>query len=96
MKSLIAGAFALALISGGCATARADKAVSAASQKLAGYCGALSMVALGASLGGSIRQEAAWIKASAIINTVCANPPADTAAAIRVVADTLAAVEAVR
>jgi hypothetical protein len=104
MKSLITGARALALgcalalavIAGGCNTTGTDRAVSSASGRLAAYCGSLRFIALGAVVGSPEKQQAAWAKASAIVNTVCANPPADTAGAIRVAAETLAAIERMR
>jgi hypothetical protein len=104
MKSLIAGArscalgsaLALGLIAGGCNTTGADRAIATASDRLAGYCGALRFIALGAVAGSPQKQEAAWIKAGAIVNTVCASPPADTAGAIRVAVETLAAIERMR
>ncbi|SEG59325.1 hypothetical protein [Bosea lathyri] len=71
---------------------KADEKVAKASEQLTKYCGALQAVALGATLFAPEKQRNIAAMAAAAVNTVCANPPADVAAALTIVADSYAAV----
>ena len=61
---------------------KADDKVAKASAQLAQYCGGLQAVAMGATIFAPEKQRNVAAMAAAAVNTVCANPPADVAAAL--------------
>lgn len=75
---------------------KADEKVAEASAQLAQYCGALQAVAMASSLFAPEKQRNAAAMAAAVVNTVCANPPADVAAALLTAVETYEAVVAVQ
>jgi nitrous oxide reductase accessory protein NosL len=75
---------------------KSDAKVAKASEQLGKYCGALQTVAFGATLFAPEKQRNIAAMASAAVNTVCAAPPADVAAALVTAAKTYEAIEAAR
>lgn len=61
---------------------KVDDKIAKASAQLGQYCGALQAVALGATIFAPEKQRNVAAMAAAAVNAVCANPPADVAAAL--------------